>query len=439
MKHHFVLRSLLSHQEYPIDQVRYRADNGELLEVVHTNPQALSRQVTKELLHQRLTRMTGPFASGVWRYKELLLPIEENHIVSKPEGNTNLYPVGAACGTGYAAIGRYAGVDNLYLKHEGENPTGSFKDRGMTVGISQAKAMGASAVACASTGNTSAALSSYASQAGVKSFVFIPEGKIAFGKLSQSLAYGATTIQIKGDFDMAMKLVEEVCTEMDVYLVNSINPFRIEGQKTIAFELLQQLEWHTPDWIVLPAGNLGNTSAIGKGLEQLYELGFIQKLPRIASIQAAGANPFYTSFKQGFENFAPVQAETLATAIRIGNPVSYLKAKHAIEITNGVVEQVSDQELLDAKAVIDRAGIGCEPASATTVAGIQKLVQQGIIKPTDTVAGILTGHILKDPETTVNYHTRALNGFSTPHANQILVVEPTLTAVEKQIAKILAD
>lgn len=439
MKHHFVLRSILSHQEYPIDQVRYRAENGELLEVVHTSPATLKKQVTKELLHQRLSRMTGPLASGVWRYKELLLPIQDQHIISKPEGNTNLYSVGAASDSGYAAIGTYAGVQELYLKHEGENPTGSFKDRGMTAGISQAMAMGASAVACASTGNTSAALSSYASQAGLKSFVFIPEGKIAFGKLSQSLAYGATTIQIKGDFDMAMKLVEDVCTEMDVYLVNSINPFRIEGQKTIAFELLQQLGWKSPDWIVLPAGNLGNTSAIGKGLEQLYELGFIQKLPRIASIQAAGANPFYTSFKQGFEHFAPVQAETLATAIRIGNPVSYLKAKHAIEVTNGVVEQVTDQEILDAKAVIDRAGIGCEPASATTIAGIQKLVQQGVIKAEETVAGILTGHILKDPETTVTYHTAQLEGFTSSQANQILVVEPTLQAVEKQIAAILAN
>ena len=429
--HTFVLRSIETGKEYPIDQIRYRGDNGELLEVHNKNRKQVP--LTKKQLEKRKMQQSGPFASGVWRYKEFILPLEDVHIISKPEGNTNLYSVGLASNNGYSVIGKYTGIDVLYLKHEGENPTGSFKDRGMTVGASMAHALKATAVACASTGNTSASLASYAAQAGMKSYVFIPEGKISYGKLSQSMAYGAVTIQIKGDFDMAMHLVEEVCLEHGIYLLNSINPFRIEGQKTIAYELLQQLNWNVPDWLVLPAGNLGNTSAIGKGLRELKEIGFINKVPRIASIQAEGANPFYTSFMNGFVNMEAVAAETVATAIRIGNPVSFLKAKEAIVQTDGIVEQVTDQELLDAKAIIDRAGIGCEPASATTVAGIKKLKKKNIIKKTDVVAGILTGHILKDPDTTIQYHRHELAGVHSTFANKIHVTE----AHAKDVARII--
>src|SRR6202035_2213526 len=218
---------------------------------------------------------------------------------------------------GHRHIGQFAGLERLLLKHEGENPTGSFKDRGMTVGITVASMMGASAVACASTGTTSASLASYAAQAGMRCIVFLPAGNVAAGKLAQSLAYGATTIQIAGDFDDAMRLVEQVCNEAGIYLLNSLNPFRIEGQKAIGFEILQQLGWQAPDWLVLPAGNLGNTSAIGKAFRQAYQLSLIERLPRIASIQAAGANPFYRSFKQSFVRRESVHAETVATAIRI--------------------------------------------------------------------------------------------------------------------------
>lgn len=341
--------------------------------------------------------------SGVWRYRELILPIPEHYAISRPEGNTGLYPVGIEnCGAGRSGqrqIGVYAGLERLFLKHEGENPTGSFKDRGMTVGVTMANVLGARAVACASTGNTSASLASYAAQAGMRGIVFLPASDVAGGKLAQTLAYGAQMVRIEGDFDDAMRLVEQVCNEMGIYLLNSLNPFRVEGQKAIGFEILQQLDWQAPDWLVLPAGNLGNTSAIGKAFRQAYELSLISRIPRIASIQATGANPFYRSFKQGFKQRETVQAHTLANAIKIGNPVSYSRARRVIEEGDGLVEEVSDEEILAAKQVIDRAGIGCEPASAATLAGIRKLVARGVIKHDEQVVGILTGNLLKDSKT----------------------------------------
>jgi threonine synthase len=341
--------------------------------------------------------------------------------VSRPEGNTGLYPVGKEnCGSsriGHRQIGLYAGLEEFYLKHEGENPTGSFKDRGMTVGVTMARLLGAKAVACASTGNTSAALASYAAQAGLRSIVFLPAGNVAGGKLAQSLAYGATTIQVKGDFDAAMQLVEQVCNELGIYLLNSLNPFRIEGQKAIGFEILQQLGWLAPDWLVLPAGNLGNTSAIGKAFRQAYQRSLIGHMPRIAAIQAAGANPFYRSFMQGWTTREAVQAQTVATAIKIGSPVSYTRARRIIEESDGIVEEVSDDEILAAKAVIDRAGIGCEPASAATLAGARKLVERGVIKRNECVVGVLTGTLLKDSKTGI------------PQEAGDIVVEPTIDAV----------
>jgi len=347
-------------------------------------------------------------SSGVWRYRELILPIPEQHIVSHPEGNTGLYPVGREnCGdhrSGHRQIGHYAGLEYLYLKHEGENPTGSFKDRGMTVGVTMASLLGACAVACASTGNTSASLASYAAQLGLPGIVFLPSAHVAAGKLAQSLAYGATTIQIEGDFDDAMRLVEHVCNELGIYLLNSLNPFRIEGQKAIGFELLQQLGWEAPDWVVLPAGNLGNTSAIGKAFRQAYRLGLIAHMPRIAAIQASGANPFFRSYMSGFRHREHVRAQTIATAIKIGDPVSYSRARLVIEESNGVVEEVTDDAILAAKTVIDRSGIGCEPASAATLAGARKLVERGIIKREERVVGILTGNLLKDSLTGIPQH-----------------------------------
>ena len=361
--------------------------------------------------------------SGVWRYRDLSLPAPERYVVSRPEGNTGLYPVGIEnCGpgrSGHRQIGLYAGLERFFLKHEGENPSGSFKDRGMTVGVTVANMLGAKAVACASTGNTSASLASYAAQAGMESIVFLPAGNVAGGKLAQSLAYGARTVQIAGDFDAAMRLVEQVCDEQGIYLLNSLNPFRVEGQKAIGLELLQQLDWQAPDWLVLPAGNLGNISAIGKAFREAYQLSLISHIPRIAAIQASGANPFYRSFVQDFSTYQPVEADTVATAIKIGNPVSYARARRVIQTCDGIVEEVSDKEILAAKAMIDRAGIGCEPASAATLAGVRKLVAAGSIKRDELVVGILTGNLLKDSKTGI------------PQAASGEVVEPTLDAVRR--------
>ncbi|HEY0756848.1 MAG TPA: threonine synthase [Ktedonobacteraceae bacterium] len=364
--------------------------------------------------------------SGVWRYRELILPVPEAMLVSRPEGNTSLYPVGLEnCDDsrqGHRQLGKYAGLERLFLKHEGENPTGSFKDRGMTVGVTMARLRGARAVACASTGNTSASLASYAAQAGMQGIVFLPAGQIAGGKLAQSLAYGATTVQIEGDFDVAMQLVEQVCDEMGIYLLNSLNPFRVEGQKAIGLEILQQLDWQAPDWLVLPAGNLGNTSAIGKAFRQAHQLGLIQHVPRIAAIQAAGANPFYRSFMQQFAKREHMHAETVATAIKVGDPVSYSRARRVIEESNGIVEEVTDEEILAAKTLIDRSGIGCEPASAAALAGAKKLVARGIIRHDERVVAVLTGHLLKDSHTGI------------PQAVTGQAIAPTLEAVKKALA-----
>ena len=386
-------------RSFSLQRQDYRCDCGNPLDAalgsVGAERDALS---WKRLFDERLGSVEPLNRSGVWRFRELLLPLPEVSPVCRPEGQTNLYAVGRAQAEGgHGAIGDFVGLSQFWLKHEGENPTGSFKDRGMTVGVSIAKWLGATAVACASTGNTSASMASYAAQAGMRAIVLLPEGKVAHGKLSQAVGYGAEIQQIAGDFDQAMQDVEQMCLEQGIYLLNSLNPFRILGQQSLAFELAQQLGWDAPDWIVLPAGNLGNTSALGMGLLRAYQLGLISRLPRIASVQASGANPFYQSYLDGFNTFQPVKATTLATAINIGNPVSFARARGVIRATDGVVAQVSDQEILRAKAVIDRAGIGCEPASAASVAGARQLVARGIIPPDARVVAVLTGNMLKDP------------------------------------------
>ncbi|MEO8285536.1 MAG: threonine synthase [Chloroflexota bacterium] len=421
-------------RSYPLTAVRYRCDCGEPLDIAYEGLQELG--ITSALFDERLGTMTMPVASGVWRFRELLPSIADEYLVSRPEGNTNLYRVGAADVGGFRSVGDYAGIDWLRLKHEGENPTGSFKDRGMTVGVSQAAALGANAVACASTGNTSASLASYAAQADIPCFVFIPEGNIALGKLAQTLAYGAITLQVQGDFDMAMGMVQQVCSEMGIYLVNSVNPFRIEGQKTIAFEMLQQLGWEAPDWVVLPAGNLGNTSAIGKALLQARDLGLISSVPRIAAVQASGANPFFQSFQTGFSERFTVEAHTVASAIKIGAPVSYARARRMIKETNGTVIQVEDAYILEAKAVIDRAGIGCEPASAASLAGARQLAELSVIDKDQRVVCILTGNILKDPDTTISYHMDD-TGDAKRYVNQPVVVGSDIDDVRRTIESYL--
>lgn len=363
--------------------------------------------------------------SGVWRFESIVMPTAGDAIVSWPEGNTALLQ--------RRAIAEYVGVDACHVKHEGMNPTGSFKDRGMTVGTTQAVRVGATAVACASTGNTSAALAAYAAQAGLPALVFVPAGQVALGKLTQTLAYGARTLLVRGDFDDCLRLVQEASRELGIYLLNSINPWRLEGQKTIVFELLQQLGWDAPDWIVLPAGNLGNTAAFGKALREAYALGLIARVPRLASVQAAGAAPFAASFADGFRTRSRVQAETLATAIRIGDPASHDRAVDAIRFTDGVVLSVSDAEILAAKRVIDAAGIGCEPASAASVAGARLLAREGRLRPGDRVVTVLTGHVLKDPGILVRMHQDG----AFPEAPPNTPVE--IDADVRAVARVLAD
>lgn len=360
--------------------------------------------------------------SGVWRYRKLLPEIANEHIVSRREGNTPLY--------WHDSVSDYAGV-LMGVKHEGHNPTASFKDRGMTVAVSHAKSVGARVIACASTGNTSASLASYGATAGIPAMVLIPDGKISMSKLSQTIAYGATVVQVAGDFDVALQLLREVTGQFDVYLANSVNPFRPEGQKTIVFEILDELGWEAPDVIALPGGNLGNTAAFGKALNEAWQVGLIKKMPQVVTVQAEGASPFYRYFESGFDHYEPMTANTIASAINIGAPASTDRARRTIQTTNGIVTMVTDEELLDAKAVIDAAGIGCEPASATSLAGIRKLVAEGKIAKDATVVGVLTGHVLKDTDNVVKYHLDDVDGQARPRANRPIRIDATLDAMKK--------
>jgi threonine synthase len=382
-------------RRFDASEIRYTCECGELLSVER------DAMPDRDLFDSRLASRKTIDKSGVWRFREAVLNIDEREIVTHPEGSTRLYEREWGVGRGAWEKNpehRPNSPFRIFFKHEGENPTGSFKDRGMTVAMTQAKRLGARAVACASTGNTSASLAAYAAQAGLRAIVFIPAGKVAAGKLAQTLAYGATALHIRGDFDAAMQLVREASDRLGIYLVNSINPFRIEGQKTIVWELLQDLEWNAPDWIVVPAGNLGNTSAFGKALREAFDAGWITKMPRLASIQAAGANPFYRSYRDAFAQRHRIAAETIASAIRIGDPVSHRKAVSAIRLTNGIVEEVTDDELMLAKREIDEMGIGCEPASATTLAGVKKLRASGVMRDGERIVCVLTGNLLKDTD-----------------------------------------
>ncbi len=397
---------------YPATEKRHQCDCGGLLEV---RMDVANVGVSRDEFCNRQA------ASGVWRFRELVHPLAEK-IVSRGEGNTFLYDS--------TSVSAFTGVRTL-LKHEGENPTGSFKDRGMTAGVTEAVRQGAKTVVCASTGNTSASLASYAAIAGLKCMVLMPEGKIAFGKLSQALAYGAKAVQVKGNFDEALALVRQLAERRNYYVLNSVNPWRLEGQKTIIFEALMQLSFKVPDWVVVPAGNAGNTSAFGKALVEARQMGWIDRLPRLAAIQAEGANPLYQTWSQQSSHLMEVQnPETIASAIRIGRPVNWQKALKYLKATEGVVEQVSEQEIMDAKAAVDGAGIGCEPASAACVAGAKKLVDAGVISRGETVLGVLTGHVLKDPDATVNYHLSKLPGILPNRANPPVQVDATLESLE---------
>jgi threonine synthase len=397
--------------KFALSEVLYNCPRcGGLLEVDYEWSEA-NTAPWKELWRERRMSNDALEQSGVWRYRELL-PFDDAQadIVTLREGNTPILE------SSHSA--KYADIDRLFFKHQGFNPTGSFKDNGMTCGVSQARRLGKKVVVCVSTGNTSASMAAYASAAGLKPVIFLPHGNISFGKLAQALEYGALTLQVEANFDQILALVRLVTEQAGVYLLNSINPFRIEGQKTMAIEMADQLDWTVPDWIVMPGGNLGNASAFGKGFLELFRLGLINRLPRIAVIQAQGSAPFYSYVRAGnrgrFE--AVGSPETLASAIRIGDPVSWPKAFSVLEHTDGVVEKVSEQEIADAKAVIGQSGIGCEPASAATLAGIRKLRSVGIMGRGEKVIAILTGNVLKDPDYIYRYHTETLK---TPAGEQI--------------------
>jgi threonine synthase len=336
--------------------------------------------------------------SGVWRFRELLpRPALEENVVTLQEGNTPIYAL--------PRCSRATGVEQLYAKHQGLNPTGSFKDTGMTVAATFARQAGCRWVACASTGNTSASMAAYAARGGMRALVLVPEGRISWSKLSQALDYGAFTCQLRTDFDGCLRLLQELVRHAPVYQLNSINPFRIEGQKTVAFELLEQLDWRVPDHVIVPGGNLGNSSAIGKALLEMRELGLISRLPKLSIIQAEGANALVRTMREtGGKQLVSVQAETRATAIRIGSPASWQKAVKVLQATGGACEDVSETEIAQAKAEIGAEGIGCEPASAVTLAGLKKLVRQGFVKKEESVVLILTGNLLKDPDFTMEFH-----------------------------------
>jgi threonine synthase len=389
--------------KYALTDVLYQCPRcGGLLEVDY-EWQTANTSAWKETWRERRMDNGSLNQSGVWRYREMLpFQGDTSGIVTLREGSTPLLDAPLAAD--------YAGVDRITFKHQGFNPTGSFKDNGMTCGVSQAVRLGKHLVACVSTGNTSASMSAYASAAGLKPVIFLPQGNISFGKLAQALEYGAVTLQVEANFDEILALVRLVADRAGIYLLNSINPFRIEGQKTMSIEMADQLDWQVPDWVVMPGGNLGNASAFGKGFIELYKLGFTDRLPRIAVVQASGSAPFHAFMNALDRTVFPAlsKPETLATAIRIGNPVSWSKAYAVLEQTNGVVETATEQEIADAKAIIGKSGIGCEPASAATLAGIRKLTASGVIKSGERIVAILTGNVLKDPDYIYRYHTGEL-------------------------------
>jgi threonine synthase len=408
------------HATYAIDEIRVACERcGSLLDVSYDwdrlpVPQSLSA------LEQKWSHRNDPHCfSGVWRFHDLLPFAPLQQCVTIGEGQTLLHAS--------EGVARYVGASpgRVFLQYEGMNPSGSFKDNGMSAAFSHARLVGATKAACASTGNTSASLALYASVTRLlRAVIFIGSGKISYGKLSQALDYGALTLQISGDFDDAMARVQEVSRRLGIYLVNSVNPFRLEGQKTIMFRVLEALGWEVPDWIVCPGGNLGNSSAFGKAFHELFELGLIDRIPRLAVINADGADTLHQLVEQrglrwndGCPNMEIAsryydemtaehrRASTIASAIEINRPVNLTKCLRALQWCNGVVRKVSDQEILDAKAQVGAGGLGCEPASAASVAGLKQLLAEGIIGPEERVVCILTGHQLKDPTATVAYHS----------------------------------
>jgi threonine synthase len=414
-----------------LTDIVYRCECGGLFEVRHDLGALGARSAAdwRALFESRWGAREGADASGVWRYREMVLPVAEDRIVSMPEGGTRLYRS--------SILERETGLDALYVKHEGENPTLSFKDRGMTAGVSWARRLGVGSVACASTGDTSASMAAYAAFAGIPAIVLLPENRVSVEQLSQAIAYGARTLALRTDFDGCMRLVAELTRARPVYLLNSMNSVRIEGQKSIVWETIQQLGWRVPDWIVVPVGNAGNISALGKGLAEWRELGLLGpggRMPRLAGVQAVLANPFARSYRGGFAKRETLTAgPTVASAIAIGDPVSYDKAKAVVQWTGGVVTDATEDEILDAKALVDACGIAVCPNSATAVAGLRKLVADGTIRRGDLVAVVATAHGLKFSGTTVAYHEGRIASVTSSRANRPVSLPPSFDAILAEI------
>ena len=410
-----IFKCVSCENEYNIQVIRYRCECGDLLEVIHELDRAIpDPESWKKSLDEQLGEV--PFR----RYQNILFPSLPNEsIISLKEGDTPLYDVSP----------NFPQFGSLHLKHEGMNPTLSFKDRGMVSGVSWANHLGCENVICASTGDTSAAMAAYAGSAPkMKGIVLLPKGKISPEQLAQPISFVTLTVGIETDFDGCMKLVQQLTEKHNIYLLNSMNSVRIEGQKAIGIETLHQLNWQVPDWFVIPVGNAGNISALGKGLRELHELGIIDKLPRLVGVQTEGASPLYQSYKNGFSELVPQQAKpTKASAIQIGDPVSYRKAVRELKHFDGVVESVTETELMDWKAQIDQLGISICPNSAVAVAGTMKLRDADVIKQNEDVIVILTAHGSKFSNTAVNYHQDGENKF----ANQTKTVKPELSELER--------
>jgi threonine synthase len=443
---------------YSIDEIRIDCVKcGNLLDVVY-DWDHLPPPKSLNYFEEKWARRADPHCfSGVWRFHELLPFVPLKQCVTVGEGQTLLHSS--------EGVARYVGSTpgRLFLQYEGMNPSGSFKDNGMSAAFSHARFVGATRAACASTGNTSASLALYCSATRLmRAVIFIGSGKISYGKLSQALDYGALTLQIDGDFDDAMARVQEASKQLGIYLVNSVNPFRLEGQKTIMYRILEGLRWQVPDWIIAPGGNLGNSSAFGKAFHELHQLGLINRIPRLAVINAAGANTLYELYEcrglrwnggkpdtdmvgryYGEMDAEKRRASTIASAIEINRPVNLLKCIRALEWCNGLVREVTDQQILDAKAQVGAGGLGCEPASAASVAGAKLLVDEGLIGPDQRVVCILTGHQLKDPTATVAYHSADQEQFdkvlgsrgihSAKFANRAIAVPNDLDKIIKAI------
>lgn len=416
---------------HAIDEVAYQCEQcGGLLDIVH-DVEALkqrSAQEWKDIFDNRAVSRPGIYASGVWAKKEWVCPqIPEDAIVSFNEGNTPLVPA--------PQLGKQFGLPDLWVKLCGNSHTGSFKDLGMTVLVSMVNAMikqgkPIQAVACASTGDTSAALAAYAAAAGIPAIILLPREKVSPEQLIQPLANGAKVLSLDTDFDGCMRVVQELTHDASIYLANSMNSLRMEGQKTVGIEIVQQLGWQVPDWIILPAGNLGNVSALGKGLLLMFELGLIERLPRIACAQAQNANPFYLAFKNGFECYQPVAAQkSLASAIQIGAPVSYERAVKVMDNFNGVVEQVSEEELANMSALADRSGLYCCPQTAVALGAAQKLAAQGIIQQSERVVVISTANGLKFSQVKTAYHSGRMKDIHAQFANPPIEIEANVEAV----------